>query len=123
AADSALGKAGRPCRMRDHLHHADGRGRGSSAEVHRRECAGCEESGYLENFVPVGCWHLKSLAIPQGRSLSSSRAIPSSRKNGAKRSLPLRQRQEVLALLPGGASALGAKRLAAAARRLGEADR
>src|SRR5579863_7383009 len=48
APDPALGEARRHCRVRDHLHHADGRGRRSAAEVYRRECAGCEESGYLE---------------------------------------------------------------------------
>ena len=35
-------------RDRDHLHHADGRRRGSPPQVHRRQRAGCEEPGHLK---------------------------------------------------------------------------
>ena len=47
AAHSAIGQARRHRGVRDDLHHADGRRRGSAAQVHRRECAGREEPGHL----------------------------------------------------------------------------
>jgi DNA gyrase subunit B len=53
AAHAALGEAGRHRRMRDHLHHADGRRRGSAAQVHRRERARCEEPGYLNSLPRI----------------------------------------------------------------------
>ena len=51
APHPALGEARRPGRVRNHLQHADGRRRRSPAQVHRRQCAGCEEPGYLDQFV------------------------------------------------------------------------
>ncbi len=47
AAHAAEREARGHCRDRNDLHHADGRRRGSAAEVHRGQCAGCEEPGYL----------------------------------------------------------------------------
>ena len=44
---AATGAPRRHCRLRGDLHHADGRGRGSAAQVHRRKRAGREEPGHL----------------------------------------------------------------------------
>ena len=43
----AIGEARRHRRVRNHLHHADGRRRRSSPQIHRRKRAGREEPGYL----------------------------------------------------------------------------
>ena len=48
-AHPALSEARRHCRVRSNLQHADGRRRRSSAQVHRRQCAGCEEPGYIKS--------------------------------------------------------------------------
>ena len=47
APHAALGEAGRHDRDGNHLHHADGRRRRGPPQVHRRQCAGCEEPGHL----------------------------------------------------------------------------
>ena len=46
-ADAAAGEGRGSHRGRPDVHHADGRPGRAAAEVHRGQCAGCEESGYL----------------------------------------------------------------------------
>ena len=74
----AVGEARRYRRVRDHLHHADGRGRGSAAQVHRRERAGCEEPGYLNSFATDlhGFTRItKDIGRPSGRPFVCSAGI------------------------------------------------
>ena len=47
-AHAAAGARRRPHRSRPDVHHADGRPGRAAQEVHRRQCARCEKSGYLQ---------------------------------------------------------------------------
>ena len=47
----SAGKARRHRRVRNHLHHADGRRRGSPQQIHRRQRARREESGHLAYVI------------------------------------------------------------------------